>query len=150
MFGKNKKAFAYNGNYLEVQEASYPSDVYWENMRILPKDRRKRIALAYFVLAILLGTSIAILIGLQLLKQYFAGTLYSDFVNLNASYSLVFIIVLSIKVINNILDHLSKYLTQYEMRKTRTDFTKSLFLKYFGAKLINTVFIYFFVALIFS
>jgi hypothetical protein len=36
------------------------------------------------------------------------------------------------------------------MRKTRTDFTKSLFLKYFAAKLINTVFIYFFVAMIFS
>lgn len=64
MFYKNKKVFNYNGNYLEVEEASYPSDVYWENIKILPKDRKKRIILTNFVLAMLLAISIAILIGL--------------------------------------------------------------------------------------
>ena len=37
IYENNPKALNYNGNYLKIEYASHPTDIYWENIRVSDK-----------------------------------------------------------------------------------------------------------------
>ncbi len=91
-----------------------------------------------------------VLLLLQLFKSSAARSQESGLINVVQSYSLTILIAVIILVINYGLINLARVLTEAEKRKTRTDYSFSILIKTFFTKLINTIMLYFFIALLFQ
>jgi len=55
----------YKGNYLKIEDASDPTDIYWINLKYSDIDRRERTLIAYSILFMILIFAFVILLFLE-------------------------------------------------------------------------------------
>lgn len=94
--------------------------------------------------------SFVVLLLLQLVKESASQSTQAGLINIPLSYSITIAIAVLILMVNYGLNYLAHTLTNAEKRKTRTDHSFSVLIKTFLTKLINTIMLYFFIALLFK
>lgn len=100
------------------------------------------------VLGMVLVFSFVLMLFLQLFKESNSRSETGDIINLARSYLLTVVIAVIILLVNYGLGYLAHILTSAQKRKTRTDYSFSVLIKIFLTKLINTIMLYFFIALL--
>ncbi|KAL4435368.1 hypothetical protein ABPG74_022851 [Tetrahymena malaccensis] len=149
---KRSKELIYQNKVLQITQAPYPSDMYWENLHITQNEKNKR-SLKGFLITILALAGCAGLIYLLLFiqKQQKPSSSQNTTQSNNALVqSIAILLSIAITILNFLLQIVLKYLTNIEGCYTRTEYNISIAKKMAWATFINTSLIQFFIDVVLS
>ncbi|KAL4483923.1 hypothetical protein ABPG72_013929 [Tetrahymena utriculariae] len=149
---KRSKELVYQNQVLQITQAPYPTDMYWENLHITQSEKNKR-SIKGFCISILALAACAGLIYLLLFIQKQQKPSQSQNTTQSNSalvQSIAILLSVAITILNFILQIVLKYLTNIEGCYTRTEFNIIIAKKMTWATFINTSLIQFIIEVVFS
>ncbi len=117
-------------------------------MKIPDSVRTSKVVFSYIVLAMLLIFSFMVLFSVEIMKRNFVKSQQGGAINFARTQGLNILTSLIILLSNSIFDFVSWFLTDQQAHTTKTNSMFSHMIKNFFAKMINTIMMYFMIAII--
>lgn len=149
---KNSNFLELEGKPIKISRAVDPTDVLWFNLKLEDRKRLKTVIFSYVIMAMVLFTALAMLVGLQFLKNEISGFIRNGRSENEAAqdpqYQIINMLLSTVMscltvAVDYLLAAIIEYQTESEKHKTKTDHITSLITKYSIAQFINTAFIYY-------
>ncbi|EAS04833.2 kinase domain protein (macronuclear) [Tetrahymena thermophila SB210] len=149
---KRSKELIYQNQVVQIKQAPYPSDMYWENLHITQNEKNKRFVKGFCITILALaGCAGLIYLLLFIQKQQKPSQNQNTSQQSNALVqSIAILLSIAITILNFLLQIVLKYLTNIEGCYTRTEFNISIAKKMAWATFINTSLIQFFIDVVLS
>ncbi|EGR29411.1 hypothetical protein IMG5_156040 [Ichthyophthirius multifiliis] len=140
-----KYPLIYHGNKLIVQQAPYPTDVFWENLKLTEKQRKKKNIMGIFITIIVLSVCFMAIYGLILKQKAISEKETEDQIIVQFIGILISIII---TILNGVLQNILVYVSKLEGHPTMTSFNTSLAKKITVASFCNTSLVTFLVVIV--
>ena len=63
LYNSDKQAIKMKSHHLKIEEAPFPTDVHWKNIKVTDSERRKRVLISYGILLMILFLAFCLLVG---------------------------------------------------------------------------------------